>query len=318
LHQQPHRGSARGRHVAANIHQALVVPGSGAVKRQAEAEGLDRIFKDGGFEWREPGCSMCLGMNPDKVPAGERCASTSNRNFVGRQGPGARTHAPVVPRDGGGGGSEWPDHRHPPSGASRMRAFTTLTGIALPFGHTNVDTDVIMSSRWLKKTSRYGLGPGAFEAIRTDPANIFDTPRNRGAPILIAGANFGCGSSREHAAWAIADLGIRAIIAPDFADIFAGNAFKNGILLIALPQDAVDKLLDATMREDIAIDLREQTVTTGSGLSFAFGTDPFRRDCLLRGLDEIALTLADADALDRYETWIADNRGWRARQGAQA
>jgi len=196
-----------------------------------------------------------------------------------------------------------------------MKAFTTLTGVAIPFGHANVDTDIIMPSRWLKKTSRYGLGPGAFEAIRTDPANVFDSERNRGAPILIAGANFGCGSSREHAAWAIADLGIRAIIAPDFADIFAGNAFKNGILLIALPQVAIDQLLDAATREDITIDLQNHTVTTASGIRFAFSTDPFRRDCLLRGLDEIALTLADGDALDCYEQWMTTNRGWRARQG---
>ena len=197
-----------------------------------------------------------------------------------------------------------------------MKAFTTLTGVAIPFGHANVDTDIIMPSRWLKKTSRYGLGPGAFETIRADPANIFDTARNRGAPILIAGANFGCGSSREHAAWAIADLGIRVIIAPDFADIFAGNAFKNGILLIALPQDVIDQLLVAAKSEDITIDLQNQTVTTASGAQFAFTTDPFRRDCLLRGLDEIALTLADGGALDRYEQWLAEDRPWRARQGA--
>jgi 3-isopropylmalate/(R)-2-methylmalate dehydratase small subunit len=199
-----------------------------------------------------------------------------------------------------------------------MRAFTTLTGVAIPFAHANVDTDIIMPSRWLKKTSRYGLGPGAFEAIRTDPANIFDTPRNRGAPILIAGANFGCGSSREHAAWAIADLGIRAIIAPDFADIFAGNAFKNGILLIALPQDAVDKLLDAATREDIVIDLQNEIVLTQTRGTFTFTTDPFRRDCLLNGLDEIALTLSDEGALVRYEHWIAANRSWRAGQAASA
>ena len=198
-----------------------------------------------------------------------------------------------------------------------MKPFTTLTGVAIPFDHANVDTDIIMPSRWLKKTSRHGLEPCAFEAIRADPANIFDTPRNRGAPILIAGANFGCGSSREHAAWAIADLGIRAIIAPDFADIFAGNAFKNGILLIALPQEAVNYLLDAAGHEDISIDLRNQTVTTVSGGCFGFTTDPFRRDCLLRGLDEIALTMADGGALDRYEHWLGQHRHWRACQGAR-
>lgn len=198
-----------------------------------------------------------------------------------------------------------------------MRPFTTLTGVAIPFGHANVDTDIIMPSRWLKKTSRYGLGPGAFEAIRADPDNVFDSPRNAGAPILIAGANFGCGSSREHAAWAIADLGIRAILAPDFADIFAGNAFKNGILLVALPQAAIDRLLSVATHDEITVDLEHETVTTRSGDAFAFTVDPFRRHCLLNGLDEIALTLADAAALTRHEDWLAGNRRWRAHQAAQ-
>ena len=125
-----------------------------------------------------------------------------------------------------------------------MQAFTTLTGTAIPFGMKNVDTDVIIPAQYLKTVSRTGLRKVAFPAIRKEADNVFDTPRNKGAPILIAGDNFGCGSSREHAPWALADMGIRAVIAPSFADIFSGNAFKNGILLVQLPQEAVDRLME--------------------------------------------------------------------------
>lgn len=198
-----------------------------------------------------------------------------------------------------------------------MQPFTTLTGIAIPFGHANVDTDIIMPARWLKKIQRTGLGAGAFEAIRTDPANVFDTPRNKRAPILIAGPNFGGGSSREHAAWAIADLGIRAIIAPDFADIFSGNAFKNGILLAALPQAAIDRLMAVAAHQEISIDLPRQTVSISADETFGFPIDPDRKNCLLTGLDEIALTLALSADLDRYESGLAQVRPWNTHQGSR-
>ena len=182
-----------------------------------------------------------------------------------------------------------------------MRPVSRIEGRAIPFGRKNIDTDVIIPARWLKTISREGLGRGAFESIRAEPGNIFDDPRFAGAPILIAGDNFGCGSSREHAAWALADLGIQAIVAPSYSDIFAGNAFKNGLLAVVLPQEQVDRLLEVAQTDPISIDLEAQTVTTPFQDRFAFQLDPFRKHCLLNGLDEIGLTLEHADAIAAYE-----------------
>src|SRR3546814_16064974 len=126
----------------------------------------------------------------------------------------------------------------------------------------NVDTDMMMAAKWRKTIRRSGLGKGAFEALRQDPENVFVNPAYAGAPIIIAGDNFGCGSSREHAAWALADMGVKAVIAPSFSDIFSGNAFKNGILTVALPQEAVDRLLEVAKTDAIHIDLDTQRVTT--------------------------------------------------------
>jgi 3-isopropylmalate/(R)-2-methylmalate dehydratase small subunit len=191
-----------------------------------------------------------------------------------------------------------------------MQPFTRLTGIAIPFGASNVDTDVIIPARWLKALTRKGLGAGAFEALRRDPDNIFDQPRHRGAPILIAGANFGCGSSREHAPWALMDMGLRVVIAPSFADIFAGNSFKNGLLLVELPQAAVDRLMVVAPEAEITVDLESQTVTTPLGDRFTFPMDPFRRECLLAGRDEIALTGMEEAAIAAYEARLAAERPW--------
>jgi len=191
-----------------------------------------------------------------------------------------------------------------------MQAFTTLSGIAVPFGAENVDTDAIIPSRFLKTVSRTGLGAGAFAALRADPGNIFDTPRHTGAPVLIAGDNFGCGSSREHAPWALADMGFRVIIAPSFADIFAGNAFKNGMLLVALPQAAIDRLMVVAETEPLTIDLENQVVTTPFQDRFEFAIDPFRKHCLVNGLDEIGLTQALAPAIAAYETRLAADKPW--------
>jgi 3-isopropylmalate/(R)-2-methylmalate dehydratase small subunit len=193
-----------------------------------------------------------------------------------------------------------------------MTPFTRLTGVAIPFGAANVDTDVIIPARWLKRLTRKGLGEGVFEALRRDPANIFDQPRHRGAPILIAGGNFGCGSSREHAPWALADLGVRAVIAPSFADIFAGNAFKNGLLLVELPQAAVDRLMAVAPEAELTVDLEAMQVTTPMGDRFDFPMDPFRRECLLAGRDEIALTEREGDAIAAYEARLAAERPWLA------
>jgi 3-isopropylmalate/(R)-2-methylmalate dehydratase small subunit len=177
-----------------------------------------------------------------------------------------------------------------------------VEGRAIPFGRKNVDTDVIIAAEWLKTISRSGLGRGAFASVRAEPGNVFDNPEYAGAPILIAGDNFGCGSSREHAAWALNDLGIRVVIAPSFSDIFSSNAFKNGILTVVLPQAAIDRLMDIATTDPIHIDLDNQSVTTRFQDRFTFDIDPFRKDCLLSGLDEVGLTMAMADKITKYET----------------
>ena len=191
-----------------------------------------------------------------------------------------------------------------------MQPFHTLTGIAVPFGAENVDTDAIIPSRFLKTVTRAGLGVGAFAVLREDPANIFDTPRNSGAPVLIAGDNFGCGSSREHAPWALADMGFRVVIAPSFADIFAGNAYKNGMLLVVLPQEQIDRLMEVAATEPLTIDLENQVVTTPFQDRFAFAVDPFRKQCLLGGLDEIGLTLTMGSDITAYEAQLATSKPW--------
>ncbi|HET9509564.1 MAG TPA: 3-isopropylmalate dehydratase small subunit [Sphingomonas sp.] len=198
---------------------------------------------------------------------------------------------------------------------------TQVSGRAYPWGAKNIDTDIIIPAHWLKTTTREGLGKGAFETVRAVPGNIFDDKRYAGAPILIAGDNFGCGSSREHAAWALADLGIKAVIAPSFSDIFSGNAFKNGIVPVVLPQDAVDRLVDAAQDGDVTVDLETMTVTTSYQDRFEFTLDPFRRDCLMQGLDEIGLTLAQDTAISKFESADAEHRPWisgRARHESVA
>jgi len=199
-----------------------------------------------------------------------------------------------------------------------MEPVSQIEGRAIPLGRKNVDTDVIIPARWLKTVSREGLGQGAFETIRAEPGNPFDDPRFAGAPILIAGDNFGCGSSREHAAWAMADLGIKAVIAPSFSDIFAGNAFKNGLLAVVLPPEQVERLLEVAATDPIHIDLEAQTVTTPFQDRFAFHIDPFRKHCLLDGLDEIGLTLEHAEAIAAYEARQRTSLPWLAQGTAAA
>ena len=193
-----------------------------------------------------------------------------------------------------------------------MTPFTMVHGTAIPFGQANVDTDVIIPARFLKTVTRTGLGRHAFATIRENPDNIFDRPRNAGAPILVAGDNFGCGSSREHAPWALADMGIRVVIAPGFADIFAGNAFKNGLLLVQLPQAQIDRLMTIAPDVPIVVDIENQVVTTPFQDRFVFSMDPFRRECLLSGADEIALTLAAAAAIAAHEARIVREQPWVA------
>lgn len=182
-----------------------------------------------------------------------------------------------------------------------MEPISHVTGRAIPFGRKNVDTDVIIPAHWLKTITRDGLGRGAFEAVKKEPGNVFADPEFQQAPILIAGDNFGCGSSREHAAWALLDMGVTCVIAPSFSDIFSGNAFKNGILTVVLPQEAIDRLMDVAKIDPIDIDLETQTVTTPFQDRFRFEIDPFRKHCLLEGLDEVGLTMAQGDAISAHE-----------------
>lgn len=191
-----------------------------------------------------------------------------------------------------------------------MEPVTQVDGRAYPFGVKNVDTDMIIAAEWLKTISRIGLGKGAFEALRTDPANVFDDPAYAGSPILIAGDNFGCGSSREHAAWALADMGVKAVIAPSFSDIFSSNAFKNGILTVVLPQDQVDRLMEVALTDTIHIDLDQQMVTTPFQDRMPFEIDPFRKQCLMGGLDEVGLTMARGEAIAGYEARRTQAEPW--------
>ncbi|MBA4761711.1 3-isopropylmalate dehydratase small subunit [Sphingomonas sp.] len=193
-----------------------------------------------------------------------------------------------------------------------------VEGRAYPWGAKNIDTDIIIPAHWLKTISREGLGKGAFETVRAQPGNIFDDPAYAGSPILIAGDNFGCGSSREHAAWALRDMGITAVIAPSYSDIFSGNAFKNGIVAVVLPQEAIDRLIEVAKTDPVTIDLETMSVTTPFQDRFSFEMDPFRRDCLMQGLDEVGLTLARDTAISKYESMVADARPWLKRESGDA
>lgn len=184
-----------------------------------------------------------------------------------------------------------------------MMPFTSVRGRAYPLRQRNVDTDVIIPAAHLKTIHRKGLGRHAFETIRAAAGNMFDDPRLQGAPILIALDNFGCGSSREHAAWALVDLGVRAVIAPSFSDIFSSNAFKNGIATVVLDPQFVEELFDHSDEHEIEVDLVNLEVTCGDR-TFAFAMDDFRRDCLIAGRDEIALTLAFEPAIRAYESRV--------------
>ena len=192
-----------------------------------------------------------------------------------------------------------------------MDKFTTLTGVAAPLPMINVDTDMIIPKQFLKTIERSGLGKSLFFEMRyrddgsENPDFVLNKPAYRNAKILVAGANFGCGSSREHAPWAIQDFGIRCVIAPGFADIFYNNCFKNGILPIALPEEDVEKLLDDAERganATITVDLENQTITGPDGGEIRFEVEPFRKHCLLNGLDDIGLTLQKERRIAEFES----------------
>ena len=201
-----------------------------------------------------------------------------------------------------------------------MDKFTTLTGIAAPMPLVNIDTDMIIPKQFLKTIKRTGLGANLFDEMRFDREGneiedfVLNTPAYREAKILVAGDNFGCGSSREHAPWALLDYGIRCVISTSFADIFYNNCFKNGILPIVLPQEDVDKLMDDASRganATLTVDLESQTIKGPDGGEISFEVDAFKKHCLLNGLDDIGLTIENAsDAIDSYEAKVANERPW--------
>ncbi len=185
-----------------------------------------------------------------------------------------------------------------------MEPFTTLTSVVTPLELSNVDTDQIIPKQFLKRIERTGYEDFLFYDWRQNPGFVLNQPAYRGSRILAAGKNFGCGSSREHAAWALAQYGFRCVLAPSFADIFHANAGKNGILLVALSEETIEQILLHAKAADgyqLTVSLETNLITDEVGLSVPFEIDPFRRDCLLGGLDEIGLTLRHADALAQYE-----------------
>ncbi|KAL7915735.1 3-isopropylmalate dehydratase [Trichoderma velutinum] len=355
----------KGKKIAANIKRAMVVPGSGLVKSQAEAEGIDQVFIDAGFEWREAGCSMCLGMNPDILAPKERCASTSNRNFEGRQGAGGRTHlmSPVMAAAAAITGrltdvrklAEYTASPHvhariSPStpveaahvdervedsdereaigdqpldlqphtntlvakgDSTGMPKFLTLKGITAPMDQANIDTDALIPKQFLKTIKRTGLGFALFHGMRyladgaENPDFVLNKEPYRNSKILVCtGENFGCGSSREHAPWALLDFGIKAVIAPTFADIFNNNMFKNGMLPIQISNKAdIDAIAaEARAGREVEIDLPNQLIKNGAGETIcSFDVEEFRKYCLVNGLDDIGLTMQLNDKIDEFE-----------------
>ena len=200
-----------------------------------------------------------------------------------------------------------------------MDKFTTLTGIAAPMPLVNIDTDMIIPKQFLKTIKRSGLGANLFDEMRFTqdgkeiPEFVLNQPAYRAAQIIVAGDNFGCGSSREHAPWALADFGIRCVISTGFADIFYNNCFKNGILPVILPEAARDlcmKDAEKGANARLEVDLESQTITLSDGTTIGFDLDPFRKHCLLNGLDDIDLTLEKAASIDSYEAKAATLRPW--------
>lgn len=364
----------KGKKIASNIKRAMVVPGSGLVKTQAEAEGIDQVFIDAGFEWREAGCSMCLGMNPDILSPKERCASTSNRNFEGRQGAGGRTHlmspvmaaaaaitgkltdirklaeytasphvqasvSPATPVEAphvdervedsdereviGDQPQDLQPHTNtlvPKTGSAGMPKFLTLKGITAPMDKANVDTDAIIPKQFLKTIKRTGLGSALFHSLRylpdgaENPSFVLNQEPYRGAKILVCtGPNFGCGSSREHAPWALLDFGIKAVIAPSFADIFNNNMFKNGMLPVQISNKAdIDAIAaEARAGREVEIDLPNQLIKNAAGETIcAFDVEEFRKYCLVNGFDDIGLTMQLNDKIVDFEKRRSTHTPW--------
>ena len=261
VHQQPDRRPAsRGRPCSgaagsAPAVRALVVPGSGLVKAQAEAEGLDRIFTAAGFEWRNPGCSMCLAMNPDKLAPGERCGVHLEPQLRRPSGP-RRAHPSGLPRRRRRHRCRRPLRRPGRSrlGADVWNQYGLFQGRAVPLDRSDVDTDQIIPSDWLKQVERTGFAKGLFAEWRDDRDFVLNQPEYAGATILVAGPNFGTGSSREHAVWALIDYGFKAVVSPRFGDIFRNNCTKAGLVPAQVDPAAGRALLRAVI-DDPALEI---------------------------------------------------------------
>lgn len=344
----------RGKHIASTLKLALAVPGSTAVKQAAEKEGLDVIFKKAGFQWREAGCSLCVGLNEDALLPFERCASTSNRNFESRQGTAGRTHlvSPGVAAATAIKGTlanvpleslataeedtelayssgseeetqngietqdsdvEVTDLLAAPKPAPTVAKSTytlPLKGKVATVERSNVDTDAIFPKQFCTTTERTGLGHALFHNLRYSPDGgrnmsfVLNQPKYQNATFLLAtGPNFGCGSSREHAVWALHDFGFRCVMAPSFADIFYNNAFKNGLLLFEVDEIMIARIVKETdVDRNIQISLPEQVVLDQDGVNIGHFEIPERRkDELIKGMDEIDTTLTSLAEIEAFE-----------------
>ena len=295
-----------GRKVADGVRM-LVVPGSMRVREQAEKEGLDAIFTAAGAEWRQAGCSMCLGMNPDQLAPGERSASTSNRNFEGRQGKGGRTHlvSPLV-----AAATAVPATSRSPADPARASAKADDGQGSLVSTYRHRGAAAPQQCR--HRPDHPGRVPEADHPHRlrgrpvqrlahNEPDFVLNQEQYNGATILVAGPDFGTGSSREHAVWALLDYGFRAVIAPRFGDIFRGNSLKAGLLTVVLPEKIVQRLWDDIEddpRTEVTVDVVD-TQVRWSGEVHDFELDDYTRWRLMEGLDDIGITLRHSDGVTR-------------------
>jgi 3-isopropylmalate/(R)-2-methylmalate dehydratase small subunit len=272
------------------------------VKLQAEQEGLDEVFRTAGFEWRSAGCSMCLGMNPDVLQPGERSASTSNRNFEGRQGRGARTHlvspevAPPPPSSAG-----WPlppTCRRSDRGRSAHHAHRSR-GAAAPQRRRHRPDH---PERLAQAGRADRLRRRAVQRVARDPGFVLNDPRYADATVLLAGKDFGTGSSREHAVWALQDYGFRAVVSARFGDIFRNNALKGGLLPVQVDAEVVEAVMAMVEAEPgtaVTVDLVGASFARESRV--AFPVDDFTRWRLMEGLDDIGLTLRNEASIEAFE-----------------
>ena len=289
---------------------AWLVPGSWQVERQIRAEGLDKVLSEAGFELRQPGCSACLAMNEDKVPAGKYAVSTSNRNFEGRQGPGARTilAGPLVAAAAAVTGVIT-DPRE--LTGKRRKGLGVLRSRCVPLRLENVDTDQIIPARFLKATTKEGFGKNLFHDWRYDKDGnkiesfVLNDP-TYGGEILVAGKNFGSGSSREHAAWAIADYGFRVVVSSFFADIHKNNELNNFVLPVVVSEEFLAELFESIYSNpncEVEVDLPKQTITNlETGRMERFDINAYKKDCLINGLDDIDYLLANRSKIESYES----------------